>query len=186
MPWTALAYVHCGRDWHNVSWDTMGGFYQLMGGCYSFWQGGAVALLDARYIENVSNSIGTDAAGGATDCNSSKKTSTRDNSIKHELTFYKLFLHWYVLLCAQDVNGDSHDKPSKPRDFYHSCYNLSGLSVAQHSPQCSWSQKKDCFRKRDGECNSTFGDGSFNVDGATEPVINIPVNKVKFMLAHKF
>ena len=26
------------------------------------------------------------------------------------------------------------DKPGKSRDFYHTCYGLSGLSVAQHSP----------------------------------------------------
>ena len=26
------------------------------------------------------------------------------------------------------------DKPGKTRDFYHTCYALSGLSVAQHTP----------------------------------------------------
>jgi hypothetical protein len=31
------------------------------------------------------------------------------------------------------VNGRLRDKPSKSRDFYHSCYNLSGLSVSQHN-----------------------------------------------------
>ena len=42
-------------------------------------------------------------------------------------------LERYILLCAQDVHGGLEDKPtSKSRDFYHSCYNLSGLSVAQH------------------------------------------------------
>jgi len=30
------------------------------------------------------------------------------------------------------VNGGLRDKPSKSRDFYHSCYCLSGLSVVQH------------------------------------------------------
>jgi len=29
--------------------------------------------------------------------------------------------------------GGLRDKPSKPRDFYHSCYNLGGLSVSQHA-----------------------------------------------------
>ncbi|KAL3800304.1 hypothetical protein HJC23_003600 [Cyclotella cryptica] len=159
---------------------------KLVDGCYSFWQGGAVALLDGWYIENESNSIGTDAAGGATGCNSSKQTSTRDNSIEHELTFDELLLQRYILLCAQDVNGGLRDKPSKPRDFYHSCYNLSGLSVAQHSPQWSWPQKEDCFEKSDMECNSLFGDGSFNVVGRTDPVINIRVERVQFMLAQKF
>jgi len=40
-------------------------------------------------------------------------------------------LERYILLCAQDVNGGLRDKPSKSRDFYHTCYNLSGLSIAQ-------------------------------------------------------
>jgi len=45
-------------------------------------------------------------------------------------TFDELMLQRYILLCAQDVNGGLRDKPSKLRDFYHSCYNLSGLSAA--------------------------------------------------------
>ncbi|XP_013633201.1 protein farnesyltransferase subunit beta-like [Brassica napus] len=35
--------------------------------------------------------------------------------------------------------GGFRDKPGKPRDFYHTCYCLSGLSVAQHA----WSKDKD-------------------------------------------
>ena len=38
-------------------------------------------------------------------------------------------LERYILLCAQDIHGGLRDKPSKSRDFYHSCYNLSGLSI---------------------------------------------------------
>ena len=34
----------------------------------------------------------------------------------------------------QDPRGGLVDKPGKSRDFYHTCYALSGLSVAQHSP----------------------------------------------------
>ena len=46
--------------------------------------------------------------------------------------FHQGLLQRYTYLCAQCVDGGLRDKPSKPRDFYHSCYNLSGLSVAQH------------------------------------------------------
>jgi prenyltransferase beta subunit len=35
---------------------------------------------------------------------------------------------------VQDPRGGLVDKPGKSRDFYHTCYGLSGLSVAQHSP----------------------------------------------------
>ena len=40
-------------------------------------------------------------------------------------------LQKYILHCAQALDGGLRDKPGKPRDFYHTCYNLSGLSCAQ-------------------------------------------------------
>jgi protein farnesyltransferase subunit beta len=50
-----------------------------------------------------------------------------------QLLFDTAMLERYILLCAQEMKGGLRDKPSKPRDFYHSCYNLSGLSIAQLS-----------------------------------------------------
>ena len=93
------------RDWlvrRQMPFE--GGFHgrcnKLVDGCYSFWQGGALAIVSKYY-------------GGM---------SLYDEGM----------LQRYILLCAQDLNGGLRDKPSKPRDFYHSCYNLSGLSVSQH------------------------------------------------------
>ena len=40
----------------------------------------------------------------------------------------------YLLLCCQDPRGGLVDKPGKSRDFYHTCYTLSGLAVAQNMP----------------------------------------------------
>ena len=54
---------------------------------------------------------------------------TKDTAVG-VLLFNKVLLQRCVPLCAQDVNRGLWDKPSKPNDFYHSCYNLSGLSVA--------------------------------------------------------
>lgn len=54
----------------------------------------------------------------------------------------KKFDHWlfnqealqeYILICCQYKFGGLIDKPGKPPDFYHTCYTLSGLSIAQHS-----------------------------------------------------
>jgi protein farnesyltransferase subunit beta len=42
-------------------------------------------------------------------------------------------LQEYVLYCCQSPHGGLMDKPGKGKDFYHTCYCLSGLSVAQHS-----------------------------------------------------
>lgn len=36
-------------------------------------------------------------------------------------------------MCMQDLEGGFRDKPGKSRDFYHTCYCLSGLSVCQYS-----------------------------------------------------
>lgn len=49
------------------------------------------------------------------------------------LLFNQNALQEYILICCQHNNGGLLDKPGKPRDVYHTCYTLSGLSVAQHS-----------------------------------------------------
>ena len=54
-----------------------------------------------------------------------------DNAKNNSILFDTLMLERYILLCAQDIHGGLRDKPSKSRDFYHTCYNLSGLSIAQ-------------------------------------------------------
>ena len=45
-----------------------------------------------------------------------------------------MLTHSLIRACTQDPRGGLVDKPGKSRDFYHTCYALSGLSVAQHSP----------------------------------------------------
>ena len=106
---------------------------KLVDGCYSFWQGGALAILSQL-----------------------DDTST--------LLMDEGLLQRYILLCAQDVNGGLRDKPSKSRDFYHSCYNLSGLSVSQH-----------CGELR-------FGHATKSKLHATHPIYNIRVERVTLML----
>ena len=77
---------------------------KLVDGCYSFWVGALWPLLDLN---------------------------------SPELTEWgcdPLALQKYVLACCQDEKGGLIDKPGKPRDFYHTCYTLSGLSLAQRAP----------------------------------------------------
>ncbi len=49
--------------------------------------------------------------------------------------FDQLALQRYVVLCSQKSfpSAGLRDKPSKSPDLYHTCYCLSGLSIAQHS-----------------------------------------------------
>ena len=149
---------------------------KLVDGCYSFWQGGAVAVLDGwlNEKENESGSKGVADEEGA-----------------NELSFDEVMLQRYILLCAQDVNGGLRDKPSKPKDFYHSCYVLSGLSAAQHAlepwpPSTSKQTATGNEKKEEGKFNRLFGDADVNIVGRTDPVINIRLERVQFMLAQKF
>ncbi|KAI0565870.1 Protein farnesyltransferase subunit beta [Gracilaria domingensis] len=57
-------------------------------------------------------------------------------SLKGSKSIARLFdagaLERYLLECCQLENGGMRDKPGVPRDLMHTCYALSGLSVAQH------------------------------------------------------
>ncbi|PXF42180.1 Protein farnesyltransferase subunit beta [Gracilariopsis chorda] len=76
---------------------------KLVDSCYSYWVGALFPLVAS--------------------VNGSKKTA--------EL-FDAEALQRYVLECCQLSNGGLRDKPGVPRDLMHTCYALSGLSVAQH------------------------------------------------------
>jgi len=145
---------------------------KLVDGCYSFWQGGAMAV-----VNMAEDGLGGDASGvveqvfevgGEEEVDVSKvkkATPTAGN-----LTFDQGLLQRYVLLCGQHVDGGLRDKPSKMRDYYHTCYNLSGLSVAQHT------------LSEDG-VPVVFGDPQ-NVIEKTHPCFNIRANRVEAALEH--
>lgn len=46
--------------------------------------------------------------------------------------FNRTALARYILACCQEKSGGLKDKPGKHSDAYHTCYNLAGLSSAQH------------------------------------------------------
>lgn len=121
---------------------------KLVDGCYSFWQGGALAIVSQ--FEN-----GTP-----------RGDPWLQGTANADLLFDQAMLERYILLCAQEVKGGLRDKPSKARDFYHSCYTLSGLSVAQHS------------------AGPHFGHPEHSSVAQTHPVYNIRVERVQAMLDH--
>ena len=81
---------------------------KLVDSCYSFWQAAVPAVLGAG-----------DAAMAAPDDETTQ-------------WFDRQRLQQWLLCCCQDPRGGLRDKPDRPRDFYHTCYALSGLSLAQH------------------------------------------------------
>jgi protein farnesyltransferase subunit beta len=67
------------------------------------------------------------------DCDEGITIRIRNTSAHNgPLLFNQHCLQRYILYCAQNfTDGGLRDKPGKSRDFYHTCYSLSGLSVAQ-------------------------------------------------------
>ncbi|KAB1209180.1 Protein farnesyltransferase subunit beta [Morella rubra] len=148
---------------------------KLVDSCYSFWQGGAFALLQRLHsildeqlahrhsrgnCSNDSPQIGVASdicdgeKGGEGTSSQVDKTchfmlrgldASRPGNIncigynfikqpaEEEPLFHSWALQQYILLCSQDLKGGLRDKPGKSRDYYHTCYSLSGLSVCQHS-----------------------------------------------------
>ncbi|CAN4082457.1 unnamed protein product [Withania somnifera] len=89
--------------------------------------------------------------------------------------FDSMYLQQYVLLCSQ-IDGGFRDKPGKGRDHYHTCYCLSGLSIAQYS----WTDEADSPPlPRD-----VFGLYSRNLLEQVHPLFNIELDR--YFEARKF
>lgn len=143
---------------------------KLVDGCYSFWQGGAMAIVDAYEGGMTEGGFGTGvteyvAEVGEEGADVSATTEAK-GPISGELSFDQAALQRYTLLCGQHVEGGLRDKPSKARDFYHSCYSLSGLSVSQHGSS------------KDG-VPLVYGDARTNVLKPTHECFNIRVDRVE-------
>ncbi|XP_036398354.1 protein farnesyltransferase subunit beta-like [Megalops cyprinoides] len=121
---------------------------KLVDGCYSFWQAGLLPLLHrALYTEG-------------------------DSTLsQRSWMFEQQALQEYILLCCQNPAGGLLDKPGKSRDFYHTCYCLSGLAIAQH------------FGSRDLHHELILGKDE-NRLVPTHPVYNICPEKVAQALKH--
>uniref|UniRef100_A0A0N5BR11 Protein farnesyltransferase subunit beta n=1 Tax=Strongyloides papillosus TaxID=174720 RepID=A0A0N5BR11_STREA len=78
---------------------------KLVDSCYSFWQGAIFSILK-------------------------NFTLIEPNFIYPELDAKAL--QAFTLFISQDPLGGLKDKPGKHCDLYHTCYSLSGLSIAQH------------------------------------------------------
>ncbi|XP_053962471.1 protein farnesyltransferase subunit beta [Anastrepha ludens] len=116
---------------------------KLVDGCYSFWVGATIPITQAII-------------------------STEAEPVKHSL-FDSSALQEYILLCCQKANGGLIDKPGKPQDLYHTCYTLSGVSIAQHS---------------ESSLNPQVLGDPVNELSPTHPLFNVPPRAVACSLAH--
>ena len=99
---------------------------KLVDSCYSFWQAGMFPIIHSILA----------------------KESSYLNEKKNFL-FDRNMLQAYILICCQLNCGGLIDKPGKNRDYYHTCYALSGLSVSQY-----------------------FGDDTINICASDEALLN--------------
>lgn len=167
---------------------------KLVDGCYSFWQGGVFALL--QRFHSIIGESPTPVDVGIADCSidntqttTASDVSSGDESLdgissqgdehcqrgEREPLFHSVALQRYLLLCSQDPKGGLRDKPRKPRDYYHTCYCLSGLSVCQHS----WLKDEDSSPLP----HAVLGPYS-NVLEPVHPVFNIVLDR--YHEAHEF
>jgi protein farnesyltransferase subunit beta len=220
------------RDWlarRQMSYE--GGFSgrtnKLVDGCYSFWQGGSICILEhwlslqqqqQQQQQTTAPCIRDEAydpwllssSSSLSQPNQTSSTATiTDRSL---LLMDQAMLQRYILLCCQDAHGGLRDKPSKARDFYHSCYVLSGLSASrgqyptlqsqecqeEHATVASLSASDD--QKEEGPqimmvgsesgatepatTKSTFGHSIYSRVHATHPCFNIRIERVRQVLQH--
>ena len=95
---------------------------KLVDACYSFWQGSIPAML----------ALATDFKFSAKEMQKEETAKLEDAQILGDLLTDQVALQEYLLLCCQQRDGGLKDKPGKYRDHYHTCYALSGLSIAQN------------------------------------------------------
>lgn len=157
---------------------------KLVDSCYSFWQGAAMAMVEAvrrggddlydldLFLHSEANpstfspDLDDDVGGDEIAPTAVLREMTEMSGV---LPFNQQALQRYVLHCAQAVEtGGMRDKPGKSRDFYHTCYSLSGLSIAQHGLAVGG----------DGCGPHVFGDAD-NLLAPTSVVYNIGLPQLK-------
>ena len=160
---------------------------KLVDSCYSFWQGAACAMI-SRWKDNVSdvilpNNYNNNNINNNNNNNSNGSSNSGSNENGDEMvvdvgvsinsptshnghmSFNQLLLQRYILLCSQQTTGGLRDKPGKSRDYYHTCYSLSGLAISQRTPPNKNNNSSD------GEV-FVYGDAC-NLVNNTNPIFNI-------------
>lgn len=81
----------------------------------------------------------------------------------------------YIMVCCQVQFGGLRDKPGRGRDYYHTCYCLSGLAVAAAEPSNAESSNTE---------PSVAPDAWKAAVGIVHPVYNVVAPKAEAALAH--
>ncbi|WVQ63932.1 uncharacterized protein L199_002088 [Kwoniella botswanensis] len=108
---------------------------KLVDGCYSWWVGGGIPVCEELMKrEKQVRSQGKKSKIEVVDEGDQEEDWV--DEIPTPPLFNRVALQEFTLIAAQQDAGGSgglRDKPGKRPDQYHTCNNLSGLSIAQHS-----------------------------------------------------
>ncbi|KAH8091781.1 terpenoid cyclases/Protein prenyltransferase [Cristinia sonorae] len=173
----------------------LGGFKgrtnKLVDGCYSWWVGGCVGLVEGLMGSGSGSKV--DEHADETKADQDGEWDDVDDSLSNRRA-----LQEYVLYAGQHPAGGLIDKPPKSADAYHTLYCLSGLSAAQHrvlpsaqrraTLEAAWkddpSSEHNALRKEaflsalswvEDEGTAKFVGGPSNRVNATHPLFNLTV-----------
>eukprot|EP00831_Metopus_contortus_P081117 TRINITY_DN8457_c0_g1_i1.p2 TRINITY_DN8457_c0_g1~~TRINITY_DN8457_c0_g1_i1.p2 ORF type:complete len:173 (+),score=28.28 TRINITY_DN8457_c0_g1_i1:105-623(+) len=114
--------------------STWGGFNgrinKLVDSCYNFWLGSINELVDIVH------------KGKA--------------HYKGEWLYNQRAVQGYTLICCQSTKGGLIDKPGKNVDLYHTCYSLSGMSIAQSKSLYEPLYEHYNFEEKNSICHSAM------------------------------
>ncbi|CAG2107448.1 unnamed protein product [Medioppia subpectinata] len=117
---------------HKYEGGFAGRTNKLVDGCYSFWEAAVLPIVHIYLTQQNPSIVPT-----------------------NKWLFNQNALQEYLLCCCQERSGGLIDKPGKNRDYYHTCYTLSGLSIAQntlssqrpqHGAKSTWKSCSQYFR----------------------------------------
>ncbi|KAI0086016.1 terpenoid cyclases/protein prenyltransferase alpha-alpha toroid [Irpex rosettiformis] len=184
----------------------LGGFKgrtnKLVDGCYSWWVGGCVVLVEGLL------GLGEQDKDAEHEQGKSDEEDAWDDV--DDSLFNRRALQEYVLFAAQHSAGGLVDKPPKGPDAYHTLYCLSGLSAAQHHMFPSGTRRKEVSEAwKDGEKpadaqltklrhdafvsslswveeegTAKYIGGEQNRLNATHPLSNLTVTHIEGIMAH--
>jgi len=182
---------------------------KLVDSCYSFWVGATHPLVRAllceasgpsgprdtailQYVHLVppadSGEAGPSAsspppADGPRSAASQPDEGEKPATCDGDWFFDERALQEYIIHCCQSPAGGLKDKPEKGTDYYHTCYALSGLAIAQNSHRL-WVQRTTAATGPALPTAATvFGDPA-NLLECNSPVYNIAHSRVVAALQH--
>ncbi|WRT69034.1 uncharacterized protein IL334_006017 [Kwoniella shivajii] len=124
---------------------------KLVDGCYSWWVGGTIPICEELVKRQKKSRSDSRSQGNKSRIQAVVESEEGEQTEKEEdwideipspPLFNRVALQEFTLIAAQQEAGGSgglRDKPGKRPDQYHTCNNLSGLSIAQHQMRHSTS-----------------------------------------------